>query len=269
MTGAEVRPLAGKRVLVTGASMGIGAAIARAVHRDGAAVAIHFNSDEDGARDLAAELGARESAFELRAREPTAELGVRAHVVGADLSQRGAAEELWASARETLGGVDTLINNAGAWIASPIHDSQGWAQGWEANLQLNLISAADLCRCALEDFSSLGGGTIVNITSRSAHRGDDVEHLAYGAAKGGLQSLTKGIARGFGRQGVLAYAVSPGWVDTGLAAGAIDDAALAALPLREVTPPEDVAELVAFLASGRSRHLTGATLDITGADYVR
>lgn len=251
MTAEEARPLAGKKVLVTGASKGIGAAIARAVHDDGAEVAIHFNSDEQGARGLAAELGER------------------ARVVGADLSYPGTAEELWSSAWEALGGVDTLINNAGAWIASPIHDSRGWAQGWETNLQLNLIAAADLCRCALEDFPSLGGGTIVNITSRSAHRGDDVEHLAYGAAKAGLLSLTKGIARGFGHQGVLAYAVAPGWVDTGLAVGAIDDAALAALPLREVTPPEDVAELVAFLASGRSRHLTGATLDITGADYVR
>lgn len=251
MTGEEARPLAGKQVLVTGGSKGIGASIARTVHRDGATVAIHFNSDEDGARDLAAELGER------------------AHIIGADLARPGAAEALWTAAQETLGRVDTLINNAGAWFASPICDSRGWAQGWERNLQLNLIAAADLCRCALEDFPSLGGGTIVNITSRSAHRGDDVEHLAYGAAKGGLLSLTKGIARGFGHQGVLAYAVAPGWVDTGLAAGAMYDAALAALPLREVTPPEDVAELVAFLASRRSRHLTGATLDITGADYVR
>lgn len=251
MTGEEARPLAGKKVLVTGASKGIGASIARTVHRDGATVAIHFNSDEDGARDLAAELSER------------------AHIIGADLARPGAAETLWTAAQETLGSVDALINNAGAWIASPVDDSRGWAQGWEMNLQLNLIAAADLCRCALEDFRSLGGGTIVNITSRSAHRGDDVEHLAYGAAKGGLLSLTKGIARGFGHQGVLAYAVAPGWVDTGLAAGAIDDAALAALPLREVTPPEDVAELVAFLISGRSRHLTGATFDITGADYVR
>ncbi|TSI19669.1 SDR family NAD(P)-dependent oxidoreductase [Brevibacterium aurantiacum] len=251
MTIEEARPLAGRRVLVTGGSKGIGAAIVRAVHRDGAAVAIHFNSDEHGARGLAAELGER------------------AHLVRADLACPGTAAGLWASAQEALGGVDTLINNAGAWIASPAADPHAWGRGWEANLQLNLISAADLCRCALEEFPNLGGGTIVNITSRSAHRGDDAEHLAYGAAKGGLLSLTKGIARGFGNKGILAYAVAPGWVDTGLASGEIDAGTLADLPLREVTPPEDVAELVAFLVSGRSRHLTGATLDITGADYVR
>lgn len=251
MSVEAARPLAGRRVLVTGGSKGIGAAIARAVHRDGATVAIHFNSDEAGARDLAAELGDR------------------AYPVLADLARPGAANGLWAAAGETLGGVDTLVNNAGAWIPSPLADADEWEQGWEVNLQLNLIAAADLCRCALLDFPNLGGGAIVNVTSRSAHRGDDAEHLAYGAVKGGLLSLTKGIARSFGHAGVLAYAIAPGWVDTGLAAGEIDDEAIAELPLREVTPPEDVAELVAFLVSGRSRHLTGATLDITGADYVR
>lgn len=110
---------------------------------------------------------------------------------------------------------------------------------------------------------------IVNVVSRSAHRGDDREHLAYGAAKAGLLALTKGIARGYGASGVLAYAVAPGWVATELAAGAIDPTDLAASPLGEATPAAEVAEVITFLASGRARHLTGATLDITGADYVR
>jgi 3-oxoacyl-[acyl-carrier protein] reductase len=244
-------PLDGKRILITGASKGIGAAIARALHRDGAQVAIHFNSDSTGAEALAAELGER------------------AVTVHADLSTPGSAAQAWAEAREALGGLDTLVNNAGAWLASPVDDVDAWSAGWAANLQLNLVSAADLCREALVEFPALGGGAIINITSRSAHRGDDADHLAYGAAKAGLLSLTKGIARGYGHLGVLAYAIAPGWVDTGLAAGAVSEAVLAGLPLREVTPPEDVAELVAFLASGRSRHLTGSTIDITGADYVR
>lgn len=248
---SQPQPLTGKRILITGASKGIGAAIARSVHRDGADVAIHFNSDAAGAEALAAELGAR------------------AHIVSGDLMQPGSADQVWAAATAALGGIDVLVNNAGAWLASPIEPAREWADGWSANLQLNLVSAADLCRCALNDFPHLGGGAIINITSRSAHRGDDAEHLAYGAAKGGLLSLTKGIARGYGHQGILAYAISPGWVETGLSAGAIADDVLAGLPLHEVTPPEDVAELVAFLASGRSRHLTGSTIDITGADYVR
>lgn len=251
-------PLTGRRILVTGASKGIGAAIARAVHRDGAEVAVHFNSDRSGAEALAAELGDR------------------VHLVHGDLSDREAAAHVWSAASSAMGEVDTLVNNAGAWIASPLEDVAGradgtdsWAAGWDANMQLNLLSAADLCREALLAFREHGGGAIINMTSRSAHRGDDAEHLAYGAAKAGLLSLTKGIARGYGHLGVCAYAIAPGWVDTGLAAGAVSDEVLAGLPLREVTPPEDVAELVAFLASARARHLTGSTIDVTGADYVR
>ena len=110
----------------------------------------------------------------------------------------------------------------------------------------------------------------MNVASRSSHRGDDAEHLAYGAAKGGLLALTKGIARGYAKDGILAYAVAPGWVATDIAASDPGTAELAAtLPLGEITPASDVAEMIVFLASGRSRHATGATIDITGADYVR
>jgi NAD(P)-dependent dehydrogenase (short-subunit alcohol dehydrogenase family) len=140
-------------------------------------------------------------------------------------------------------------------------------------LQINLVAAADLCRLALLAFKDQSQGIIINMASRSSHRGDDAEHLAYGAAKGGLLALTKGIARGYGEQGVLAYALAPGWVRTDMAEDFIarvgEEEVTKNLPLREVTPPEDVAAMVSFLASGRCRHATGSTIDITGADYVR
>ena len=162
-----------------------------------------------------------------------------------------------------------LVNNAGAWLPSPVDDASDWDTGWTANLALNLLAPATLCRLAIGHFRDVGGGIVVNMASRSAHRGDDADHLAYGAAKGGLLALTKGIARGFAHERILAYAVAPGWVATEIADEA-DVAGLAAsLPMREITPPADVAEVVAFLASGRSPHTTGATIDITGADYVR
>lgn len=115
--------------------------------------------------------------------------------------------------------------------------------------------------------------TDANLCSRSSHRGDGPEHLAYSAAKGGLLALTKGIARGYGAQGVLAYALAPGWARTAMAGDHIasvgEEEVTKDLALREATPPGDVAAMVAFLASGRCRHATGSTIDITGADYVR
>lgn len=251
MSEGRSEPLRDRTVLVTGGSRGIGAATVRALHRDGATVLLGYGSDGAAARAVA---------------DP---LGPRVHPIPADLAAPGAADRLWDDALAVTGRIHVLVNNAGAWLAAPLHDAAAWQAGWDRNLALNLRSCADLCRRAILHFREHDGGIVVNVTSRSAHRGDDAEHLAYGAAKGGLLSLTKGIARGFAGDGVLAYAVAPGWVGTDLAAGRVSDAELAALPLGEPTPPQDVAEMIAFLASGRSRHATGATIDITGADYVR
>lgn len=247
-------PLAGRTVLVTGGSRGIGRAVVQAAHRDGATVVLHYGSAAAAAETVATELGDR------------------VQLVRGDLTAPGGPAEVWAAALAATGRIDVLVNNAGAWIASPIDDpvtGPGWIDGWAQNLTLNLTAPADLCRAAIEHYRANGGGIIVNVASRSSHRGDDADHLAYGAAKGGLLALTKGIARGFAADNILAYAVAPGWVATDLAAGELDAERVAALPLREPTPPTDVAEVIVFLASGRSRHTTGATIDITGADYVR
>ena len=244
--------LAGKTVLVTGASRGIGRVTAEALHREGAHVVLHYGNDKDSAQATADRLGAR------------------VRLAQGDLRDPDERRRVWAEAADWRNGVDVLVNNAGAWLPSDINDDGAWQQGWQANYELNLLAPADLCREAIRGFRKRGGGIIVNVTSRSAHRGDDAGHLAYGAAKGGLLALTKGMARGYGRDNILAYAVAPGWVATDIAAHiSPHDPMLAGLPLGEVTPAEDVAEVIAFLASGRSRHTTGATIDITGADYVR
>lgn len=253
--------LAGRTVLITGSSRGIGAATARVAHREGATVIVHYANSAGPAEALAAELGDR------------------VHLVRGDLSGAGSGASgpsstvaaqtraVWDAAVAAAGHVDVLVNNAGAWLPSPLGD--GWDAGWRANLALNLQAPADLCRYAIEHFRTRGGGVIVNLASRSSHRGDDADHLAYGAAKGGLLALTKGIARGFAGENILAYAVAPSWVATDLAADGIAAEAAAALPLGEPIPPAEVAETIVFLASGRARHATGATVDITGADYVR
>jgi 3-oxoacyl-[acyl-carrier protein] reductase len=250
--GTPWAPLTGRTVLVTGGSRGIGRATVEILHRDGATVILHFARSAADAHAVADALGER------------------VHLVQGDLTDSSARERVWADAVAVNGRIDALVNNAGAWLASHIEPARAWQDGWAGNLSLNLQAPADLCRKAILHFREAGGGIIVNVTSRSSHRGDDADHLAYGAAKGGLLALTKGIARGYAGDNVLAYAVAPGWVATEIAeqAGGASSAA-AELPLGEVTPPQDVAEVIAFLASGRSRHTTGATIDITGADYVR
>jgi 3-oxoacyl-[acyl-carrier protein] reductase len=244
--------LKGKTVLVTGGSRGIGRATVETMHRDGAHVVLHYSSAAGDAQAV------------------QEQLGDRIQLVQGNLAEPGQAQEIWAAAGAWNGRVDVLVNNAGAWLDSLLDEPETWAEGWKQNLQLNLQSPADLCREAILHYKRHGGGIIVNVASRSSHRGDDAEHLAYGAAKGGLLALTKGIARGFGRDNILAYAVAPGWVGTGIASHlAHDPERFSGLPLGEITPPQDVAEVITFLASGKSRHSTGATIDITGADYVR
>lgn len=242
--------LEGRRVLVTGASRGIGAATARELHAQGAFVVIHYNSRIDRAQALADELRGRVA------------------IVGGDLAAAGGSTRVWDAAVVAAGGIDVLVNNAGAWLSSRIEDDD-WTHGWERNIALNLVAPADLSRDAVRHYRTRGGGTIINVTSRSAHRGDDIDHLAYGAAKGGLLAFTRGLARALAPERIYAYAVSPGWVATELSDGEDLTSLAAALPMREITQPEDVADVIAFLASGKARHATGTTIDITGADYVR
>jgi 3-oxoacyl-[acyl-carrier protein] reductase len=265
-------PLAERTVLVTGGSRGIGRAIVEAVHRDGAYVIVHSSRVETG-QAVREALGPQ-----------------RVHLVVGDLTATDGPDRVWGESLAWRDRIDVLVNNAGAWLASPVDDTAAWDDGWAGNLALNLLAPATLCRLAIGHFrsrararvlsarrgGSKGGrppfganGVIVNVASRSAHRGDDADHLAYGAAKGGLLALTKGIARGFAHERILAYAVAPGWVATDIAKDADVTGLSAGLPMREITPPADIAEVVAFLASGRSPHTTGATIDITGADYVR
>jgi NAD(P)-dependent dehydrogenase (short-subunit alcohol dehydrogenase family) len=238
-------------VLVTGGSGAIGAATIRALHEAGATVVFSYRSNPAAAGSLVRELGDRVTAV------PT------------DLSDAAEVEELWRTALAAVGGrIDVLVNNAGNFVATPIDDREMWRSGWASTLGLHLQSAADLSRLAILHFRANGGGAVINVSSRAAHRGSDKDHLAYAAAKAGLLGLTRGIAGAYADEGVLAYAVAPGWVETGFAPlapgrGCTD------FPLGEPTTAADVAEVIAFLATCRTRHITGATIDITGADYIR
>lgn len=244
-----------KTILVTGAGRGIGLEIVETAVREGAKVIAHVGRKHSN-----------RPAFEKFDSS-------HVHQITGDLSTAQSTDHIWAEALAWQNRIDVLVNNAGVYTASPIEPIDQWQSGWNTNIAINLQAPANLCRHAIQHFANTREGIIINMASRSSHRGDDAEHLAYGAAKGGLLALTKGIARSCAADGTLAYAIAPAWVRTEMAEAHIatvgEDKITADLPMREITPPSDVAETVVFLASGRARHANGCTIDITGADYVR
>jgi 3-oxoacyl-[acyl-carrier protein] reductase len=243
-------------VLITGAAGGIGSATARTLAAAGASLLIHDVNEERLSR-LAADLGDRAVAFTV------------------DLRDRVAVDGLWRDAVGVHARIDVLVNNAGIYPPAPLDlDVEAWTGVWDLSLGVNLVAPAILCRAAIRTFSAQdGGGTIINMASRAAFRGEDPEFWHYAAAKAGVVAMTRTIARQYGRDGITAFALAPGYVDTdfnrpfaekfGVEAAALDTG------LGEVAQPQDVANVIAFLASGLARHATGTTIDINSASYVR
>ena len=247
--------LTAKVVLVTGGSRGIGAAIVRALAGAGAEVILHYGRSRARAEAVAAEIGG-------------------CHLVGADLDDDSAAPALWRDALAWKGRIDVLVNNAGIYVPAGVDaDFDAWAEAWSRTLRVNLVATAHLCREAIRHFRGRGGGAIVNVASRAAFRGDAPDYMHYAASKAGIVALTRTIARGFGADNIVAFAVAPGFVRTEMAERFIrdhgEDAVLDEIPLGEMASPGDVANVVAFLASGLARHATGTTIDVNGASYVR
>ena len=191
-----------------------------------------------------------------------------------DLADPATPARLWASALERLDGrIDVLINNAGVFEENPL-EAGDWVAGWNRTMQVNLTASAELCRAAVLHWQGRGsGGRIVNIASRAAHRGDSPAHWHYAASKGGMVAMTKTIARAYAAEGIYAFAICPGFTMTGMAEDYLSsrggEKLLADIPLGRVAMPEEVAEMVAFCALRAPPSMTGATLDVNGASYVR
>ena len=229
-------------ILLTGSSRGIGAAAAAALRPHSRLIG-HSTRAADGA-------------------------------VAADLAQPGAAAALWGKALERSDGrIDALVNNAGVFEANPI-DAADWTGAWARTLQINLTAAADLCRLAVLHWRETGRpGRIVNVASRAAHRGDSPAHWHYAASKAGLVAVTKTIARAHAAEGILAFAICPGFVETGMAGDYLasrgGDGLLADIPLGRVARPAEIAEMIRWCALDAPPSMTGAVLDANGASYVR
>ncbi len=192
-----------------------------------------------------------------------------------DLSDPAVPAKLWASTLDRLDGrIDVLINNAGVFEAAPIDMTDAdWCAAWNRTMQINLTASAELCRFAVKHFVTNGGGRIVNIASRAAHRGDSPAHWHYAASKAGMVAMTKTIARAYAAQGIYAFAICPGFTMTGMAEDYLSSRGgnklLADIPLGRVADPHEVAEIAAFAALNAPPSMTGAVLDVNGASYVR
>ncbi len=194
-------------------------------------------------------------------------------LIAADFARAGAGAALWDAALALAGRIDVLVNNAGVFEPAAIEDETAFETAWTRSLAINLQASADLCRLAVLHFQAQGGGRIINVASRAGHRGDSPRHWHYAAAKGGMLAMTKTIARGYARDNILAFGVTPGFTMTGNAddylASRGGDRLLADIPLGRVASAEEVAETIRWLASEAPASLTGATLDVNGASYVR
>jgi NAD(P)-dependent dehydrogenase (short-subunit alcohol dehydrogenase family) len=253
--------LEGKTILVTGASKGIGAAIARACGAGGAAVIAHYGTDRAGAEAATADIAPD-----------------RRMLVQADLGDRNAVEAMWADALGWQGRIDVLVNNAAIMLWDGGFDLpvEQWDAVWEDTLAVNVLAPARLMRQAVNHFRATGGGAIVTISSWAAQRGvSNPDTIAYGASKAAVRSATQSIARAYARENIQAYIVAPGVVRTRLSEQFAatqpggEAAVSASLANGEWVDPAELGRLVAFLASGAVPQLSGATLDANGASYIR
>lgn len=247
--------LAGKTVLVTGASRGIGAEIARAVLDANGTPIVCASAPGGAVSAIAAGVGA----------EPD-------HAILEDLSKPGAGFRLFDRALAVAPRIDAVVNNAAVYEESPLGASrEDWRRVWARTAAVNIDAPADISHAAIAHFRKQGGGTVVNIASRAGHRGDSIDGAAYAASKGAMLAMTKTFARALAGENIFFYAIAPGWVETRMAPKdvAARAKAVSEIPLGRVADPKEIAAMTIFILSGACPSATGATFDVNGASYVR
>jgi len=242
-----------KKAIVTGGSLGIGAAIARELARQGANVAINYRKHDTEAKQVVADIEG---------------MGRKGLAVKADVASFADAERMVAEVKETFGGLDILVNNAGI-----NRDSVIWKmteEQWDQVIDINLKGYFNYVRAAVGVFREQKSGKIVNVTSINGLRGK-FGQTNYSASKAGIIGLTKALARELGRSSVNVNAVAPGLIETDMMKDApqnVLDAALAEIVLGRLGQPEEVASVVAFLCSEAARHITGEVIQVDGGQYI-
>ncbi len=245
-----------RAVLVTGASRGIGRAVALAFAQQGDRVAVHHRDSEALAREVLAGLP-----------------GDGHTVVRADLADAEAVRLMVEAAVASLGGLDVVVNNAGIYVWHPITEVsyEQWQQVWRDTMAVNLTGAANLTWCAVQHMKETGG-RIVNVSSRGAFRGEP-RNPAYGASKAGLNAFGQSMARALAPFGISVATVAPGYVETEMAAADLNsprgEEIRAQSPFNRVATPEEIAAAVIYLASDAAEWASGAILDLNGASYLR
>ena len=259
------RRLAGKRVLVTGATSGIGRAIARVMAAEGARVAVHGRSAAK----------AEPVVEEIRAQ------GGDAFVVGAELTDCPALEAMCADALRHLGGIDIAVNNAGIFAEGRISDV-GLAE-WERNFAVHVTAPMLVTRHVVPAMIEQGeGGALLYLGSTSSTE-PHAEWVAYTASKHAVIGLMRAAAADYGRHGIRSNAIAPSWVETRMARRYFEEEAgrtgqdfdklyregMGVGVLNTTVPPEAVAEMAVYLAGDAGRHITGQTLSICGGSIMR
>ncbi len=247
--------LEGKNALVTGGSQGIGTATSLELAREGANVCLTYRSHESEAQQYADEIR---------------EMGRKALAVKCDISSFSEAEAVVKTAVEELGGLEILVNNAGMnW------DGVSWKmteEQWDRVIEVNLKGYFNFTRQVAPIFKDQKYGKILNITSINGLRGK-FGQTNYSASKAGIIGFTKALAKELGGFGVNVNAVAPGLIETAMlkeseARDKIIDMAMAEIVLKRVGQPEDLANVVAFLASDKARHVTGEVIKVDGGQYI-
>jgi len=247
----------GKKLLITGASRGIGRATAAAFAEAGAQVAIHFNQQQDAAQETLASLA-----------------GSGHMVAPANLADPAAIEKMVAKVIGHLGQIDILVNNAGIYNDHPLDsvNYQEWQHAWQQIIGVNLIGAANVAYCVARHMIQRRSGRIINVTSRGAFRGEPTAN-AYGASKAGLNAFSQSLAKHLAPYNIYVAAVAPGFVQTDMARdilqGESGEAIRQQSPLNRVAYPDEVAYTILFLASQGAEFLTGSIVDVNGASYLR